>query len=263
MNHSLPLALLRHFVHQDLVDRHGATALGPLWTLLLPLSNILIFTLVFSRIMATRLDTLGMGYLGSYGYSVYLVSGLLIWLCFVGTLTRITGVYQEKAGLLGKVQLSLRTLPLYIVASELIVFAISCAFFVIFLWLIDFRWSWHWLWLPALLGITQLLAYGLGLLLATLGVFLRDTREVVTVATQFWFWLTPIVYVADIIPERWSLLLTANPLYHITTATRAALVQGQMPDPVSLGGVLAAAIAITAASLWLNRRMERDIRDLL
>ena len=76
------LPLLLHFVRKDLIDRHAASALGALWTLLLPLANILIFTLVFSQIMGARLETMGMEYLGSYGYSVYLVTGLLAWICF-------------------------------------------------------------------------------------------------------------------------------------------------------------------------------------
>src|SRR5690606_40571368 len=72
-------ALLLHFVRQDLVDRHAASALGALWTLLIPLANILIFTLVFSRLMGARLEMLGMQSLGAYSYSVYLVTGLLAW----------------------------------------------------------------------------------------------------------------------------------------------------------------------------------------
>src|SRR5690606_1452611 len=85
--------LLLHFVRQDLVDRHAGSALGALWTLLLPLANILIFTLVFSRIMGARLEMLGMESLGPYSYSVYLVTGLLAWNCFANTLIRITQVF--------------------------------------------------------------------------------------------------------------------------------------------------------------------------
>src|SRR5690606_9780429 len=184
-------ALLLHFVRQDLVDRHAASALGALWTLLIPLANILIFTLVFSRIMGARLEMLGMESLGAYSYSVYLVTGLLAWNCFANTLIRITQVFHEKANLIGKVRLSLFSLPLFVLVSETVVYLISMGFVVVFLWLIDFSWSWQWLWLPLIFAAQMVLAYGLGLICAVLSVFLRDIKEFVGVVTQFWFWMTP------------------------------------------------------------------------
>jgi lipopolysaccharide transport system permease protein len=257
------LPLLLHFVRKDLIDRHAASALGALWTLLLPLSNILIFTLVFSQIMGSRLETMGMEYLGSYGYSVYLVTGLLTWLCFSATMTRITDVYHEKAGLITKVNVSLISLPVYVVISETIVYLISMGFFVIFLLLIDFNWSIYWLWLPVIFLIQQVLAYGLGLIFATLSVFLRDIKEIVNVGTQFWFWLTPIVYVSTIIPESWSAIFILNPIYHTTKAYRDTLVLGQNPDLVSLGIVALLGVSLLALGVYLGRHLERDIRDFL
>ena len=255
--------LLLHFVRKDLIDRHAASALGALWTLLLPLSNILIFTLVFSRIMGARLETMGMEYLGSYGYSVYLVTGLLAWICFSATMTRITDVYHEKAGLITKVRISLISLPIYVVISETIVYLISMGFFVIFLLLIDFSWSIYWLWLPVIFLTQQILAYGLGLVFAILSVFLRDVKEIVNVGTQFWFWLTPIVYVSTIIPENWSVIFVLNPIYHTTKAYRDTLILGQNPDFMGLGIVAMLGLSLLAFGVYLGRHVERDIRDFL
>jgi homopolymeric O-antigen transport system permease protein len=255
--------LLLHFVRQDLVDRHAASALGAVWTLLVPLSNILIFTLVFSRIMGMRLESMGMEYLGNYSYSVYLVTGLLAWICFQSTLTRITQVYHEKAGLITKVRVSLFTLPLYVIISETIIYLISLSFFVIFLMLIDFNWSYHWLWLPVIFLAQQLLAFGLGLICAILSVFLRDVKEIVNVATQFWFWMTPIVYVFSIIPEQWSFMFLLNPIYHTTKAFRDTLILGQNPDLTGLLVVFALGGALTLLGMLLGRYLERDIRDFL
>lgn len=257
------LPLLLHFVRQDLVDRHAASALGALWTLLLPLANILIFTLVFSRIMGMRLQAMGMEYLGNYSYSVYLVTGLLAWMCFASTLTRITQVYHEKAGLITKVRVSLFTLPLYVIISETIIYLISMGFFVIFLLLIDFNWSYHWLWLPLIFLAQQLLAFGLGLICAILSVFVRDVKELVNVATQFWFWMTPIVYVFSIIPEKWSLVFLLNPIYHTTKAIRDTLILGQNPDPIGLAAVMLLGCVLIVVGMLLGRFLERDIRDFL
>ena len=256
-------ALLLHFVRQDLVHRYAGSALGAVWTLLLPLANILIFTLVFSRIMGARLDTLGLASLGQYSYSVYLVVGLLAWNCFSGTLLRTTQVYREKAGLIGKVRISLASLPLYVMVSELVVYLISMGFFIIFLLAIGFEWHFTWLWWPLILFVQQLLAYALGLICAILSVFLRDLQELLSVLVQFWFWLTPIVYLLPILPERWASILQLNPLYHTTTALRDAMIAGTTP---SLGGLFFIAVlasGLLALGLAMGRRMERDMRDLL
>lgn len=255
--------LLLHFVRQDLVDRHAASALGALWTLLLPLSNILIFTLVFSQIMGARLETMGMEYLGRFGYSVYLVTGLLAWICFSSTIARITSVYHEKAGLITKVRMSLFSLPIYVVISETLVYLISMGFFVIFLLLIDFTWNISWLWLPFVFLIQQILAYGLGLLFAILSVFLRDIKEIVNVGIQFWFWLTPIVYVSTIIPENFRAILAVNPIYHTTKAYRDILILGKNPDLIALGSVAMLGVLLLLSGLYLGKYLERDIRDFL
>ncbi len=257
------LPLLLHFVRQDLIDRHAASALGALWTLLLPLSNILIFTLVFSRIMGMRLQTMEMEYLGNYSYSVYLVSGLLAWICFSSTLARITQVYHGKAGLITKVRVSLFSLPLYIIVSETIIYLISMGFFVIFLLLIDFKWSYHWFWLPIIFLVQQLLAFGLGLICAILSVFIRDVKELVNVVIQFWFWMTPIVYAFSIIPEKWSTLFLLNPIYHTTKALRDTLILGQSPDLAGLGMVFGCGLLLLLLGIILGRHLERDIRDFL
>lgn len=256
-------ALLRHFVRQDLVDRHAASALGAGWTLLLPLANILIFTLVFSQIMGMRLQALGMEYLGAYSYSVYLVVGLLAWNCFATTVTRTTQVFQDKAALLTRVNMPLLSLPLYIVISETVIYVISMAIFAVFLVLIDFQWSGHWLWLPVLLVIQQLLAYGLGLLFAVLSVFLRDIKEAVSVLLQLWFWMTPIVYVISIIPAHFAPLFRWNPMYHMTAAFRDALILGQAPNLANLGILAAAAAVLLGAAVALGHHLERDIRDFI
>ncbi|MFA5632399.1 MAG: ABC transporter permease [Porticoccaceae bacterium] len=257
------LSLIRHFVRQDLVDKHAGSALGALWTVLLPLANILIFTLVFSRLMGARLEALGMDYLGQYSYSVYLITGLLAWNAFAATLTRITHVFHEKAGLITKVNVSLFALPLYIVVSEAIVYVISMVFFALFLILIGFEWTLFWFWLPVIFAIQQLLAYSIGLLCAIFSVFLHDIKSLVGVGIQLWFWLTPIVYVIDILPPRWQTVFMFNPLVHSMDALRDALILGRTPDLMALGLLAGFSLALLGVALAFGRYLERDIRDFL
>ena len=147
--------------------------------------------------------------------------------------------------------------------GETIVYLISMGFFVIFLLLIDFSWSISWLWLPFVFLIQQILAYGLGLLFAILSVFLRDVKEIVNVGIQFWFWLTPIVYVSSIIPENFRAIFLLNPIYHTTKAYRDILILGQGPDLVVLGSIAMLGVGLLLSGLYLGKYLERDIRDFL
>lgn len=254
--------LILNFTRQDLIDRHSASMLGAAWTFILPLINILIFTLVFSNIMGMRLGGLGQD-LGPWGYSVYLVSGLLAWNCFASTLTRITQVFHEKAHLIGKVRLSLWSLPVYVVLSETVHYLIAISFFMVFLLLIGFHFTWHLLWWIPIFLCQQLLAYAIGITCAILSVFIRDIKEVVGVVVQLWFWLTPIVYVANILPVYIQHLVALNPFHHFVLAYRAALIGGHTPDLTVLGILALFSTVLLAVSVWVGRRLERDIRDFL
>ena len=255
--------LLRQFVRQDLVDRHASTSLGMLWTFLLPLSQILIFTLIFSSIMGLRLESMGMEQLGRFSYSVYLVTGLLAWLAFAATVNRCGGVYQEKASLITKVRLPLHTLPLYVPVTETVIYLIGMGFFALFLLAIGFSWSITWLWWPVVFAVLMLLAYGIGLAVAVLSVFLRDLREVVGIVLQIGFWLTPIVYVKDMVPAEWHWLYAINPIYHLIEALRSSMILGQMPSLMPLASIAVVAALLVVVATWAGRRLERDIRDFI
>lgn len=254
--------LIVNFTRQDLIDRHSASMLGAAWTFILPLINILIFTLVFSNIMGMRLGGLGQD-LGRWGYSVYLVSGLLAWNCFAVTLSRITQVFHDKAHLIGKVRMSLWTLPVYVVLSETVHYLIATSFFMIFLIAIDFHFTWSLLWWIPIFLCQQLLAYALGMTCAILSVFMRDIGQIVGVVVQLWFWLTPIVYVANILPNVIQELVALNPFYHLVIAYRAALITGEAPHLLSIGVLVVFSVVLLAGAIFVGRKLERDIRDFL
>lgn len=256
------LALLLHFSRQDLLDRYAASILGGLWTFIYPLVNILIFIFVFSKIMGARLASFGAEF-NEYGYSIYLVTGMLAWSSFALTVTRVTNIFHDKAGLIGKVRLSLRTLPLYILISEGAIYVISMALFAFFLLWIEFPLTWHWLFVPLIYAVQQFLAYSLGFFLAILSVFIRDVREFVAVLVQVWFWLTPIVYVVAILPEEYHETMRLNPVFHFVEAYREAVLMHQVPvlSGIAVLAVLAALLLVTA--LYGFHKLERDIRDFI
>ncbi|HIM07224.1 MAG: ABC transporter permease [Cycloclasticus sp.] len=256
------LSLTINFTKKSLIDRYSGSVLGGLWAFIMPLVNMVVFILVFSKIMGARLTDFGADF-NEYGYSIYLVSGILAWNAFASVLLQTTNVFKTNAGFISKVNINLVWLPLYIIISESVVFLISIVFFAIFLWAIGFPLTASWLFLPLVYALQVILAYGLGLLLATLSVFIKDIREFVTVVIQLWFWCTPIVYVVDILPENIQFWFQINPMYPLISAYRDIIMLGQAPEIVSLSYLLVLALLLVILATKVLKRLEKDVRDFI
>ncbi|KAK0340833.1 hypothetical protein LTR94_028890, partial [Friedmanniomyces endolithicus] len=109
----------------------------------------------------------------------------------------------------------------------------------------------------------QLLALGIGMVVGILNVFFRDVGQVMTIALQFWFWFTPIVYPASILPEHVRPLLDWNPMAPVIQAWQTVLVKGQSPDWSSLGFPLVLALLLCALGLRMFRKRAGEIVDEL
>lgn len=255
-------SLLMSFVKQDLVDRYAGSLLGGLWAFVLPLVNILIFTLIFSKVMGMRLEGFGADF-SQYNYSIYLVSGVLAWNAFSATVNRVTAFFHDRAGMISKVSVNLQLLPVYVLISEVVVYAISMIFFMLFLAYIGYPITIEWMWLPFVFAIQQLFAYAIGFTCAWLSVFVRDVKEIVPVVLQLWFWCTPIVYVAGMLPDSIQIYFDLNPLFAFINLYRQIIIEHNVDG---MGSVLlwgAGSITVLFLSLWLFSRLERDIRDFI
>lgn len=254
--------LTLHFMRQELAHKYAQTFLGGLWSVIYPLIYIAIFILVFSKIMGAKLSIDGL-LDNQYGYSIYLIAGMLPWTFFANSVNRTSSVFLDKAGLLSKVNISMAQLPLAIIGSELVVLAVSYVFFALFLLAIGYPMQVQMLWLLPVVLVHSLLIYGVGLLLAVLVVFSRDLKEIINVVLQIWFWLTPIVYLEAILPDSYQWWFDINPISYVIDMYRAPILHGQEPDFKSLVITLLLATALIAAARKLFKGLEGDIRDLL
>ncbi|MFT7287414.1 MAG: lipopolysaccharide transport system permease protein [Halieaceae bacterium] len=253
-------ALIWNFARQELIDRYAGSSLGFTWAFIQPLVLLFIFVVIFGSIMGSRLP----GVDNSWGYSIYLISGMLPWLAFSSTLARTSTVFTDKKHLLSKVGLSLPLMPLFIVLAESITFVIALSLFFIFLIVLQEPWRPEALMLVPVFAVQQALAMGLGLLLGTLNVFLRDVREFVNVFIQLWFWVTPIVWVPGIVGDGlYGYLYYINPLVPLTEAYHAMFVGERGLDLLPLGLIALLALVLLALGLFTVRALEREIRDTL
>jgi lipopolysaccharide transport system permease protein len=257
MKHHLQMILL--FTRQELFEQYRGNALGIVWLFIQPLTYILIFTLIFSDIMKTRLANFDQ----PYAYSTYLVAGILSWNMIINIITKTSSVYQTKAGLIKKVPTHLLMLPIYIPLAEAIIYVIGMVLFSIVLLLVGHDFSLGWLWLPPLTLCAILFAYTTGILFGLLSPFIPDIRSAIPIFSQLLFWMTPIIYLPDIVPKQFQWLLDANPFTWLIRNFQAIIFYQTPLDWGTLAAALGLTTILSLLVYWLHLRLEKDIRDLI
>ena len=255
MNFSLIIELAK----RDFIERYSGSALGFIWSFIYPLINILIYMVIFGSLMGARLP----GMSSVWGYGIYLIAGLVPWTAFANTVTRSSTIFLDKKNIIAKIHIDLPTLPLFIVISESVTFAVTLVIFLLILALTGFTFSFYLLLIPVLYAIQQILAYALGFFLAMFVVFLRDLKEVVAIGFQIWFWFTPIVYVFDILPGVAQKILILNPMLSVISAYHDIFVYQRMPSFYYLAIVLIISILLIIVDYALFKKLEKDIRDFI
>jgi len=257
------LWLYRYFVlssiRNEMISRFSRSKFGGLWMIINPLSQVAIYALILSNVLAAKLP----GIESQYAYSIYLMAGLLAWNLFNEIITRCLGLFIEQGNLMKKMSFPRITLPSIVVGSCLLNNALLFIAMLGVFALLGHTFSLAMLWLIPLTIVVVMFAIGLGLVLGVMNVFLRDIGLVVPIVLQVWFWFTPIVYPISIIPEKYHYLLHLNPMYSIVNAYQQILVYNIAP---SLGGVVTivvVALFFVLVSLFLFRRASAEMVDVL
>lgn len=229
-------------VKREFQSKYRNSLFGAAWTVINPLAMILVYTVIFSQVMRTKLP----GVDNSFAYSIYLCSGVLTWGLFAEIIGRAQNIFLENANLLKKISFPRLCLPVIVIVSALLNFAIIFGLFLGFLLLVGFWPGWTSLAILPVLAIQLLFAIGLGMTLGVLNVFFRDVGQFFGIFMQFWFWLTPIVYPATILPYEIKSFLEINPMLSVIQAYQGIFVSGAWPNwnallyPFLLGLVLCA-----------------------
>lgn len=262
----LPFRYLYHYrgfimgsVKREFQSKYQNSLLGVTWALLQPLAMILVYTLIFSSIMRARLP----GAESIYGYSIYLCAGIITWGLFAEIASRSQSIFLDNAGLLKKLSFPRLCLPVIVVLSAAINFAIIFALFTGFLLLSGNFPGWAFFSILPVLAIQILFALGLGISLGVLNVFFRDVGQLFGIVLQFWFWLTPIVYPLSILPEHAQRLMAFNPMAGLVGSYQNILLYGQLPAWNALILPLALSILLCLSGLYLFRKHGDDMVDEL
>ncbi|WNZ00219.1 ABC transporter permease [Sulfurospirillum sp. 'SP'] len=224
-----------------------------------PLAQVAIYALVLSAVLAAKLP----GMNNQYAYAIYLMAGTLSWSLFSEIFGRSLNIFIENGNLIKKISFPKIALPLIVTGSALINnFLLFCAILIVF-GLLGHIPTIHIMWLPILTILTVALAIGLGLMLGIINVFIRDIGQIMPIVLQFWFWLTPIVYVADILPEKYQKILLINPMSGVIMSYQNILVYSKPIDRIILLYPFSIALLSLCLALFMFLRANEEMADVL
>lgn len=251
--------LIRNIVNRDLRQRYIGSFLGIFWTIIHPVIQMAIYYFIFSVILGVRL---GPEYKGT-GFAVWMISGLLPWMLFAEILTRSPSIILAQSNLIKKTVFPSEILPLSNLISALINHVIAMIIFLIALIYSGKVVTLDFLLIFPFMILISLVGMGLSWVFSALNVFLRDIGQLISIGTQIWFFLTPIIYPAHRAPEIFLTLCQFNPMYHAVEGYRQALLGAGHISTFGILYLVGIAFLVLSGGGVIFRKLKPGFADVL
>ena len=242
---------------RDLLVRYKQTVIGVAWALIRPVLTMVVFTVVFGKI--AKLPTVG-----NAPYSVLVYAAMLPWQFFSTSITESSNSLILNANLVSKVYFPRLIVPAGSVITSFVDFLISFAILVVIMAWYQYWPDWRLVFLPLFIALAFGAAFGAGLWLCALNVEYRDFRYVVPFIVQIGVYISPVGFSSSIVPAKWRLLYSLNPMVGVIDGFRWALLRGEA-HLYWLG--LFASVGLTAilcvTGTWYFRKTERTFADVI
>ncbi len=211
------LELLYLLVLKELKVRYKNSFLGYVWAILNPLAFSIIYYFAFKIVM--RIDI--------PNYSIYLLTGMFPWLWFSNAIVTGTSIYRSDVSIIKSTQINRKILPLSAIFHEMAHFIFALPVLVILLVVTQQPLYVSWLWqLPILIGVQVALLFPVVLFLSTLNIIVKDVEYMIGILMTMMFFLTPIVYPMDLVPERFQFLYNLSPLVLLVESWHDLFLEG-------------------------------------
>jgi len=218
---------------RDLQSRYKGSILGVAWSLMHPIVLVIVYTIAFRYVIRIPIPH----------YTLFLVSGLLPWIFVATSLSVASGSIVDQGAIVKKVAFPREALPLAAVLAQFAHFAIAYFIVVPSVAAAEIGLSTALVAVPVVMVLLAIFTCGLALAAASSHVFFRDTRHLLEIGLQVWFWITPIVYSTAHVEERYRRLFDLNPLVPFVAALRTAIVDATPPAPSQVALLLVLALA--------------------
>jgi len=250
--------LIYMFIRRDFVTFYKQTILGPLWYIIQPLVNTLVFTIIFGKVAKISTD-------GTPPFLFYM-AGTIAWSYFATCLKATSNTFVQNAGIFGKVYFPRLTVPVSHVIISLLQFGIQ---FVIFLgFLFWFMWQgadvalgYSVFAIPLVLCQMAFLGLGFGILISALTTKYRDLTFAMGFGIQLWMYATPIVYPLSVIPHKYRLLVALNPMTSVVECFRGAFLGVSSIEPIHIALSVIITCMVFFTGIILFSRIEKTFMD--
>jgi lipopolysaccharide transport system permease protein len=242
---------------RDLSVRYKQTVIGVLWALIRPFLTMVIFTIVFGRIAKLPAE-------GDAPYALMVFAGILPWTFFSTGLSEASNSLINNTSLISKVYFPRLIMPVATIVVAFVDFLISfCILLALMAWY-HFAPDWRILVLPCFVLLAFFASVGPALWITALNVKYRDFRYVIPFIVQLGLYVSPVGFSSGVIPERWRLIYSLNPMVGVIDGFRWCLLRGE--SPIYLPGLFASIFVITFF-LWFGvrqfRKAEKSFADLI
>jgi lipopolysaccharide transport system permease protein len=248
--------LLYFLSWRDVLVRYKQTVIGIAWSVIRPLLTMIVFTIIFGKL--AKLPSEGVP------YPILVYAAMLPWQFFANSLSESSNSLIGNANLISKVYFPRLVVPISSVIVSLVDFFISISILAILMAWYKFIPGWHILIMPLFLLLALLVSLGFGLLFASLNVKYRDFRYIVPFVVQFGLYISPVGFSSSIVPEKWRIFYSLNPMVGVIDGFRWAVLGGG--SKLYLPG-LALSIALTTGiflfGLFYFRKTERFFADVI
>lgn len=242
---------------RDITVRYKQTVIGVLWAILRPLLTMIVFTVIFSKLAKLPSD-------GNVPYAIMVYAAMLPWQFFSSSVSESSNSLVDNTQLITKIYFPRIIIPISSVVTSFIDFLVSFAILILLMIYYQFAPSWNIIFLPVFLLIAFLTATGVGLYITALNVKYRDFRYIVPFIVQFGLYISPVGFSSNIIPEKFRLLYSLNPMVGVIDGFRWAILGAK--SAIYLPGFLMS-IGIMVFFLILGiykfRKMEKTFADII
>jgi ABC-type polysaccharide/polyol phosphate export permease len=251
--------VLKTMVIKDIKAKYTGSVLGPVWILLIPLYQVLLYTFIFSVIMKVRFEEGS----GTSSFVLYLLAGMIPWIFFSEATIRGISTFIENATIIKNVKFPIEICALSVVISHAFTFFVYMVFYMfmlIFMGVMKIQLL-PLIILPFLIQSLMIAGFSFGL--GSVAVFFRDITQASGMVLNLVFFLTPIVYPPSSVPERLRWIYNLNPGCFIVDIYRSLLVKGRIPDPASFAYPFIFALIIFLAGYYIFIKTKAAFKDIL
>jgi homopolymeric O-antigen transport system permease protein len=242
---------------RDISVRYKQTIIGVAWAILRPFLTMLVFTVIFGRVAKLPSD-------GNAPYALLVFAAMLPWSLFSTSLSEASNSLIANANLISKVYFPRLIVPTATVVTAFVDFLISFVILIGLMAYYQFAPGWHMLLLPLFILLALFASLGPGLWITALNVKYRDFRYVIPFVVQFGLYISPVGFSSSVIPEKWRLIYSLNPMVGVIDGFRWCILGGG--SPIYWPGFILSLVIVTFF-IWLGvsrfRKMEKTFADLI